>query len=72
LKTNRNHPELLCRAVSNQVGVRFHALAALPLRLKPRYIQNRKLEDPHSRYKNFKGKMKYNEPETSESVPHRL
>jgi hypothetical protein len=47
-------------------------MAALSLRLEPRYTQNRKLEDPHSQYRNFKGKSKYNEPETNESIPHRL
>jgi hypothetical protein len=50
----------------------FHAPAVLPLRLELRYIQNRKLEDPHSQHRNFKGKIKYKEPETSESVPHGL
>jgi hypothetical protein len=45
LKTNRKHPELLCRTVSIQVI--FYALAALSLRLEPQYTQNRKLEDPH-------------------------
>jgi hypothetical protein len=48
----------------------FHAPAALPQRLEPQCIQNIMLEDPHRQYRNFKGKIKYNEPETRECVPH--